>query len=315
MGLFPVAFAARRKLSLRHSIVVSFGVIGIPQLLLLAAAISSATASASTAAASGIAAATTTAATLATAASGFLISLEAGLSAIAGCERISAGLIATQGAITAAGAAIVFRETSGWVRRPIGGLGSSPIFSNRIGGRSPRARIGGPISCGRIGGPSSCCRIRGLIGSILPGILPVPVGLARDVGKRTGFRKIGFRDIGIRRPRGILVVRPRRRNSRVVRTIVSTAAVGWPVWPVLRIRSRSRWISRPRIISIGWAISGRPITSAATTRISTGVHVVISDVDVVVVLDRTTATVAIPTAAPMVVAIVDKRPKQNPGSK
>ena len=81
---------------------------------------------------------------LSASASGFLVSLEAGLSAVAGCPRISSGLISTQGAVAAARAAIVFRKASSRVRCTIGRLGSR-----------------GPISGGRVGGPIAATGLAG----------------------------------------------------------------------------------------------------------------------------------------------------------
>src|SRR5208337_4900202 len=76
---------------------------------LLSASIPTAATVATTPAAFDIAAATTVSAS----ASGFLVSLDAGLSAVAGRPRIPAGLISAQGAVTAACAAVVFRKASG----------------------------------------------------------------------------------------------------------------------------------------------------------------------------------------------------------
>src|SRR5208283_4767414 len=61
-----------------------------------------------------------------------------------------------------------------------------------------------------------------------------------------------------------------------------------------------------RVSPVGWPI----------TRRSSWEHVVVSDVNVVVVMYRAAAApVRVPIAAPVIVAVVDQRPKQNPGSE
>src|ERR1019366_9838342 len=97
---------------------------------------------------------------------------------------------------------------------------------------------------------------------------------------------------------------PRRRNLAVVRTIHSAGTV--VRWLAGRIWHRSCRISGAWVSRVRRAVSGR----------SSRVYVVVGDINIVVVLDRAAATpVSVPTATPVVVAIVDKRPEQNPGSE
>jgi hypothetical protein len=141
-------------------------------------------------------------------------------------------------------------------------------------------------------------------------IFSVQIGRARIVGKGTGLGEIWFGQVGIIGCvwlRGCRVVRTGCRNCRVVRTIVSAAAVVGR--PRAGIRNRTGRVSGARVSSVGWTIS-----RVTRTRGSSRVYSVVGDINIVVVPDRTAATpVPIPIEAPVVVAIVDKRPKQNPG--
>ena len=130
-----------------------------------------------------------------------------------------------------------------------------------------------------IGGASSSDRIGRLRGAILPEVFLVQIGTARIVRKRARLRKIRFGDIRIGRPRGLFVVRPRGRKCRIVGTIVRDATiVGWPGG---RIGHRSCRVSWTRISTVGRIPTiGRPVGGRPTR-----IHVVVRNVDVVVVLN------------------------------
>ena len=159
---------------------------------------------------------------------------------------------------------------------------------------------------------------------------PILISQFRIVRKRTRLREV--RLVHRHRTWRAGFIWPRGRDIRIVWTIRSTAF--WKVRTISGTISRTATIVRRTLATIARIVRpavsvarviARPAVavtrfsvarvSVAAVWIAAGVVVVVRDIDVVVVLDRTAVVVAVaaavPIAAPVVVAVVDQRAEQD----